>query len=177
VVLAWLDSPCEIRACSRSRTSQNSAGQHTTRAPNPTAATGHPVTARVRTATAITSGDGGRLVLADGAPVTIDLTNRTATRIDPETGHPTGDAACIDTSPADSTVTVAGSTSRPEIYTASGQDGALRITDLNTGGCARIIPISDQVRCPGSAAGSDLARRIEPCQHHASTTRRPVTVR
>ncbi|HEU5484847.1 MAG TPA: hypothetical protein VFU98_08070, partial [Microlunatus sp.] len=33
------------------------------------------------------------------------------------------------------------------------------------------------LRCPGSAAGSDLARRIEPCQHHASTTRRPVTVR
>jgi hypothetical protein len=33
------------------------------------------------------------------------------------------------------------------------------------------------LRCPGSAAGSDLARRIESCQHHASTTRRPVTVR
>ena len=33
------------------------------------------------------------------------------------------------------------------------------------------------VRCPGSGGGSDLPRRIEPCLHPASTTRRPATGR
>jgi integrase len=31
------------------------------------------------------------------------------------------------------------------------------------------------VRCPGSGGGSDLPRRIKPCLHPASTTKRPVT--
>ena len=34
-----------------------------------------------------------------------------------------------------------------------------------------------RLRCPGSGGGSDLPRRIKPCLHPASTTRRPVTGR
>jgi hypothetical protein len=44
-------------------------------------------------------------------------------------------------------------------------------------GNSRVVPWVRRLRCPGSGGGSDLPRRIEPCLHPASTTRRPATGR
>ena len=105
-----------------------------------------------RGGTAITANPDAQLVLARHQPAVVDPTTRTVTLIDQYSGQPTGETACIDNDPADTTVTVGSSTSRPEIYTVSGQDGALRITNLSTGDCHSLISIGP----PGSTFGDPV---------------------
>jgi hypothetical protein len=111
-----------------------------------------------RTEAGFAGGTGSRLVLVQGAPVVVDLFDRSTTPIDPQTGHRTGSPSCVDTDPTDPTVTVAGSPTDPVVYLASGRDGLLRITDLAGGTCNQAIPLT----APGTDLGEpvDMAGRV-----------------
>lgn len=89
--------------------------------------------------TGIAGGASGRLVLADDRPVVVDLAAGTATAIAPDDGS-VGAAACVDVDPRDQTVQVVGSVDSNEVYTVSGADGVLRITNLDTGECSATVP-------------------------------------
>jgi Divergent InlB B-repeat domain/PKD domain len=91
------------------------------------------------TAPRIADPDSGRLVLAAGRPVVVDPSTGKAVSIDPDSGHPTGSRACVDNSRTDRTVEVAGSSSAREIYTVSGAQGVVRVSDMVTGLCGTAI--------------------------------------
>jgi hypothetical protein len=53
------------------------------------------------------------LVIADGAPVVVDPSERTAVRFDPASGDQVGDTACVDNDRFDTTVRVAATPLAP----------------------------------------------------------------
>ncbi|MDQ0373512.1 hypothetical protein [Cellulomonas humilata] len=93
----------------------------------------------------------GRLVSADGRPVVIDPGAGTAVQYDDE-GRP-GPEACVDVSPTDDAVRFAGGTDRDEVYTVSGTDAVLRVTDLSTGTCDTVV---SSIATPGSDLGTPV---------------------
>lgn len=98
----------------------------------------------------------GRVVLAGGRPVVVDTAARTAVRHGPD-GRADADA-CVGTDPQDPTVQVGGSPTRAEIYTVSGRDGTLGVSDLDASRC-------DLVPGPFAPAGSDLGAPVELAHH------------
>jgi len=81
---------------------------------------------------------GGQLVLADGAPVVVDLAARTATVFDPGSGSPRTTIG-LDLRPGD-TVAVSGSAHGARLYLAASR-GTLAICDLTSTGCATALPL------------------------------------
>lgn len=111
-----------------------------------------------RTEPAIAHGARARLELVQGDPVVVDPAQRSAVRIDPDSGRATGDVACLDVDPSDDTVAMTGSSNGPAVYVVSGRDGLLHVTDLDAGACSQVMSIAE----PGSDLGDpvEVAGRI-----------------
>jgi hypothetical protein len=111
-----------------------------------------------RTEASVAHGIRSRLVLVQGEPVVVDPASRTAVRIDPDSGTPTGDIGCLDVDPSDMTVTVTGTANDPRVYLVSGRDGLLHVSDLDSGECSQVLSIAE----PGSDLGDpvEVAGRV-----------------
>ena len=59
----------------------------------------------------------------------------------------------MDVSPTDDAVRFAGGTARDEVYTVSGTDAVLRVTDLSTGTCDTVV---SRIAAPGSDLGTPV---------------------
>lgn len=99
----------------------------------------------------VTDAGSGRLLVAGGSPVVVDQRAGTAVRYDGD-GRPDA-TACVDVRPTDTTVHLAGSATRARVYAISGDDGVLRVSDLATGRCDRVVP---GVAAPGSVLGTPV---------------------
>src|SRR5262245_53188906 len=92
------------------------------------------------------------LVLADGSPVVADPRSRTVRPL--TRGGGLGRKVCLDLAPGDGTVRFGGSPGHPWVYSISGDQGVLRVSDLDSGAC-RDVAVSV---FPG---GSDLGDPLE----------------
>ncbi len=100
---------------------------------------------------AVASPDAGLLVLADGAPVVVDTTRRTAALLDPAdaTARTTVN---LDVRPNDR-ILVSGSPHNRRLYVVADR-GVLAICDLSATACTSAVPLSD-------SSGADLGAAVE----------------
>jgi outer membrane biosynthesis protein TonB len=95
--------------------------------------------------------EGAALVLAGGSPVVVDPGARTVHGLDRE-GR-LGREVCLDVAPGDGTVRFGGSPERRWVYAISGEQGVLRVSDLDSGACK---DVAVQVFSGGSDLGEPL---------------------
>jgi hypothetical protein len=82
------------------------------------------------------------LAVVDGRAALVDRQERTVVPLDGGGGR--SDGACIDMDPRDETVRMAGSPASPRLYTVSGADGVLRVSDLDAGQCDELaVTVAD----------------------------------
>ena len=98
-------------------------------------------------------GDAGTilLTLVDDRPVLVDLRRRTVVVRDPETGD-VRDRSCLGTRGDERSVALAGATTGGTVLAASGARGALLVSDVRSGGCTLMIPLTR----PGSSLGNPV---------------------
>ncbi len=103
-----------------------------------------------RTRRAATARGAGLLTIADGGPVLVDTSRRTATTVDPTSGATTHTIE-LDLRP-DDRVQVSGSPHAPRLYVVAAR-GVLAICDLTAANCSTAVPLG--------TASSDLGAAVE----------------
>jgi hypothetical protein len=87
-------------------------------------------------ANAVAHPEGAVLVVAGGSPVVVDPGARTMRRLTAAGGP--GREGCLDVAPGDASVRFGGSSARPRVYSISGDQGVLRVSDLDSGACKEV---------------------------------------
>jgi hypothetical protein len=103
-----------------------------------------------RTRRAATARGAGLLTIADGEPVVVDTSQRTATTVDPTSGAATHTVE-LDLRP-DDRVQVSGSPHAPRLYVVAAR-GVLAICDLTATNCSTAVPLGTE--------SSDLGAAVE----------------
>ncbi|HKE74142.1 MAG TPA: hypothetical protein VKB57_11040, partial [Acidimicrobiales bacterium] len=99
---------------------------------------------------------GAELVAAGGHPVLVDRAGRRVHRIGRSGGL--GAGACVDMRRGDDTVRFGGASDQDRVYSVSGAQGVLRVSDLDGGGCTDVaISVAER--------GSDLGDPVEVDGH------------
>ncbi len=96
--------------------------------------------------------DQAELVVADGETVVVDRAAQRVRQVD-GAGH-VRHSACIDASTRDDTLHFGGAERDALVFSVSGRQGVLRVSDLHDGGCS-------DVAIPVAAPGSDLGDPVE----------------
>jgi len=93
-------------------------------------------------ADAVTDPRDADLLPVDGGVALLDRGAQTVTLLDDQ-GRPR-DEVCVDTDPTDASVRFAGSPRRRRVYVVSGDDGVLRVSDLDASDCRAVaVPVAD----------------------------------
>jgi PKD repeat protein len=94
------------------------------------------------------------LVVLDGAAAVVERAGRLVRSVDDSGGFRS--EACLEIDPLDRSVRVGGSERARRLYVVSGDDGALRVSDLGSGTCGDVVI---EVADPGSDLGAPQESR------------------